>query len=101
MVLNEQGIAEHERQIDVINTIPSNKIDADPLKNISDEAMHLYDQKHLRDLREQVMAYDEEELSVVAEAIIERGWTFVYNVLGDYIQRLYNKQEATKVINNA
>ena len=101
MVLNEQGIAEHERQIDIINTIPSNKIDTDPLKNISDEAMNLYDKKHLRDLREQVMAYDEEELSVVAEAIIERGWTFVYNVLGDYIQRLYNKQEATKVINNA
>jgi len=101
MVLNEQGIAEHDRQIDIISAIPSNKIDVDPLKNISDEAMELYDKKHLRDLRDQVMAYDEEELRVVSEAIIERGWTFAYNALGFYIERLYNQKEATKVINNA
>lgn len=101
MVLNEAGIAEHERQIDVINAIPSNKVDDDPLKGYSEQDMNEFNAKHLRDLREQVLAYDEEELRTVAEAVIERGWTFAYNALGDYFDRLYRQKEATKVINQA
>lgn len=101
MVLNEANIAERDRQIDVINAIPSNKVDEDPLKNLSEQDMSEFNAKHLRDLRDQVLAYDEEELRVVAEAVIERGWTFAYNALGEYVDRLYRQKEATKVINQA
>ncbi len=101
MILNEAGIEEYERQIDVINAIPSNKFDADPMDQHTEEDMKRYDDKHLRDLRDQVMAYDEEELRIVAEAIVERGWTFMYNAFGEYVDRLYRQKEATKVINQA
>ena len=84
----------------MISTIPSNKIDAVPLKNISDDAMKQFDEKHLRDLRDQVMAYDEDELICVADAIVERGWTYAYNALGDYFERLHNQKEAIRTINN-
>ena len=101
MVLNEQGIAEHERQIDVINAIPSNKMDDDPMKNYSAADMEEFNLKHLRDLREQVHGYDEQELQAVAEEIVEIGWTYAYNALGEYFQKLKNQREATKIINNA
>ena len=99
MILNEESVAERQRQLDVINMIPSNKVDDDPLKNLSEEDMSAFNEKHLRDLREQVMGYDEEELAVVADAITERGWTFTWNSLGEYVDRLYRQREATKVIN--
>lgn len=99
MILNEESVAERQRQLDVINMIPSNKIDEDPLKHLSEEDMDAFNEKHLRDLREQVMGYDEQELAVVAEAITERGWTFTYNAIGEYMDRLYRQREATKVIN--
>ena len=75
MILNDENIAERQKQLDVINSIPSNKIDDDPMKRYSEQDMNEFNAKHLRDLRDQVMAYDEQELQVVAEALIERGWT--------------------------
>jgi len=101
MLLNEENIAERQRQLDVINAIPSNKIDDDPLKIYSEQDMDEFNAKHLRDLRDQVLAYDEQELKCVAEAVVERGWTYAYNALGDYVDRLYRQKEATKVINQA
>lgn len=101
MILNDENIAERQRQLDVINSIPSNKIDDDPMKRYSEQDMNEFNAKHLRDLRDQVMAYDEQELQVVAEALIERGWTYAYNALGEYVDRLYRQKEATKVINQA
>ena len=101
MLLNEENIAERQRQLDVINAIPSNKIDEDPLKRYSEQDMDEFNAKHLRDLRDQVLAYDEQELQCVAEAVVERGWTYAYNALGDYVDRLYRQKEATKVINQA
>lgn len=101
MLLNEENIAERQRQLDVINAIPSNKIDDDPLKIYSEQDMDEFNAKHLRDLRDQVLAYDEQELQCVAEAVVERGWTYAYNALGDYVDRLYRQKEATKVINQA
>ena len=93
------GDQEYEKKLEIINAIPSNKFDTDNLKNISDAAMDEFNEKHLRDLREQVMGYDEQELAVVADAITERGWTFTWNALGEYFDRVYRQREATKVIN--
>lgn len=101
MILNDENIAERKRQLDVINMIPSPKFDSDPLKNISDQDMKRYDEKHLRDLHDQVMAYDEQELECVAEALVERGWTYAYNALGNYVEKIVKQKEATKVINQA
>lgn len=93
------GDDEYNKKIDFISMIPSNKIDTDNLKNISDQDMERYNEKHLRDLREQVMGYDEEELEVVAEAITEIGWTFTYNALGNYFDKINKQREAIKTIN--
>ena len=93
------GDEEYQKKLNFISTIPSNKIDTDNLKNISDEDMSAFNEKHLRDLREQVMGYDEQELAVVADAITERGWTYSYNALGEYFDKMYRQREATKVIN--
>lgn len=90
---------EYKRKIEMISTIPSNKIDDVPLKNISDEAMGQFNDKHLRDLREQVNAYDLEELEAVSEAIVERCWIIPFNALGEYFNRIYNQKEAIKTIN--
>lgn len=95
------GDPEHQSKLDLISTIPSNKIDDVQLKNISDDAMDQFNEKHLRDLREQVLNYDDDEAKVVAEAIVEKGWTYAYNALGDYFQMLHNQKEAIRTINNA
>lgn len=95
------GDSEYARQIEVINTVPLSKIVDDPINELSDAAMKHCDEKHLRDLRDQVMAYDDEEAKVVAEALLEKGWTYSYNALGNYFERLVKQKEATKVINQA
>lgn len=93
------GDENHNKRLDFISMIPSNKIDTDNLKNISDQDMERYNEKHLRDLREQVMGYDEEELEVVAEAITEIGWTFTYNALGNYFEKITKKIDTIREIN--
>ena len=93
------GDEEHKKKLDFISMIPSNKIDADNLKNISDQDMERYNEKHLRDLREQVMGYDEQELEVVAETITEIGWTFVYNAIGNYFEKITKKMDTIREIN--
>lgn len=99
VILNDENIAERKRQLDVINMIPSNKFDDVPLNNLSDQAMSDFDAKHLRDLHDQVMAYDDEELKCVSEALVERGWTYLYNALGDYFEKIVKQREKTKEIN--
>lgn len=93
------GDPEYQKRLDVINMIPSNKFDSENLNNLSDDAMRQYDEKHLRDLREQVLGYDEEELQVVAETITEIGWTFVYNAIGEYINKITKKMDTIREIN--
>ena len=95
------GDPEYQKKIDMISTIPSNKVDEVPLKNITDETMEQFNEKHLRDLRDQVLAYDDEEAQAVAEALTERGWTYLYNALGEYFDKLYRQKQATKTINQA
>lgn len=93
------GDPEYQKRLDVINMIPSNKFDAENLNNIPDYAMERYNEKHLRDLREQVLGYDEEELQVVAETITEIGWTFVYNAIGEYFNKITKKMDTIREIN--
>lgn len=90
---------EYKKRIEMISTIPSNKIDDVPLKNISDEVMDQFNEKHLRDLQDQVNAYDLEELQAVSEAIVERCWIVPFNALGEYFNRIYKQKEAIKTIN--
>ena len=93
------GDPNHQRQLDLINSIPSNKVDAINLKNLSDDAMDQFNDKHLRELQEQVNAYDAEELQAVSEAIVERCWMIPFNALGEYFTRIYNQKEAIRTIN--
>lgn len=90
---------EYRRRIEMISTIPSSKIDEVSLKNIPDEAMDQFNEKHLRELQEQVNAYDIEELQAVSEAIVERCWMIPFNALGEYFNRIYNQKEAIRTIN--
>lgn len=90
------GDPEYQKQINFISMIPSNKIDTDNLKNISDDAMEMYNEKHLRDLREQVRGYDEQELEVVADEIARIGWTYCYNAVGNYFSDLHKAVKTTK-----
>lgn len=93
------GDPEYQRRLDLINMIPSNKMDEVNLNNLSEEAMQDFNEKHLRDLRDQVMGYDEEELEVVADAITERGWTFTYNAIGKYFEKTTKKIDTIREIN--
>jgi len=93
------GDPEYQRRLNLINMIPSNKFDKENFNNLSEDAMNDFNEKHLRDLRDQVMGYDEEELAVVADAITERGWTFAYNAVGEYFKKLTKKMDTIREIN--
>ena len=93
------GDPEYQKKLDLINMIPSNKMDEVNLNNLSEEAMKDFNEKHLRDLREQVLGYDIEELKVVAETITEIGWTIVYNAIGEYFDKTTKKIDTIREIN--
>lgn len=93
------GDPEYQKKLDLINMIPSNKFDSENLNNLSDDAMSNFNEKHLRDLREQVLGYDEEELQVVAETIAEIGWTYLYNAIGNYFEKTTKKIDTIREIN--
>lgn len=82
---------EYKRRIEMINSIPSNKIDDINLKNISDEGMRDFEKRHLRELTEQVLNMDDNEQIAVAKGIkIE----ILHNAVGEFItaQRAKNAQ---------
>ena len=93
------GDPEYRKALDLISTIPSSKVDDIPLKNLSDEAMDQFSEKHLRDLREQILNYQPDELQVAAETIVEKCWQLAWNALGAYFDRIYNQKEAIRTIN--
>ena len=52
-------------------------------------------------LRSQVRAYDETDLKIVAEEITKIGWTYTYNALGDYFEKIIRQRETINAtINN-
>lgn len=87
---------EYKRQKALIESIPSNKIDVIDLSGISEQAMSEYESQHERDLRAQVSAFDDRDKQIVVDEILKSGWTHVYNVLGDYIETLYNQIQEIK-----
>jgi len=92
------GDPDHQRQLDVITQIPSNKVDEVDLSGLTQQEMDEYESQHEKDLRAQVRAYDETDLRIVAEEIVNIGWTHLYNVLGDYFEKLYNQMQEIKKI---
>jgi hypothetical protein len=78
------GDPEYKRKIEMIQSIPSNKIDAVNLKNISDEGMRDFEKRHLRELTEQAANMDpDEQIATAAGLRIE----VLFNAVGDYIKR--------------
>ena len=87
------GDPSYKRQLDIITQIPSNKVDEIDLSGLSDLQMSEYASQHERDLRAQIRAFDEDDLRIVADEITKIGWTFTYNALGDYFEKINKKQE--------
>ena len=90
----------YQKQLEIIGEIPSNKFDAVDLSGLTDREMAAYDSQHERDLRAQIRAFDDEDKRIVVDEILNCGWTHVYNVLGDYIGRLYTQIENIKKTTN-
>lgn len=90
---------EYKRKIELINTIPSNKIDNPNLNRYSEQDMERFEEHSDRMLREQIRAYNDHDLKIIAEEITKIGWTYTYNALGDFFDRLNKQKEATITIN--
>jgi len=91
------GEEEYGRQIDVIQSIPSNKIDDVNLKNISDEGMRDFEKRHLLELTEQARNMDvDEQIATAAGLRIE----VLFNAVGDYIRRQEAKEKKHEEANN-
>jgi len=88
------GDPEYQRALDVITAIPSNKVDAVDLSGLTDAEMAEYESQHERDLRAQIRAFDDADLKIVADEITKIGWTYTYNAIGNYFEKII-KQQAT------
>lgn len=82
MKWTEEGRREHQRQLDIINMIPSNKIDSPDLNVYSKEQMDEFEVRHLQELAEQTKRYDINEQQVVAENLDP---FILYNALGSWM----------------
>ena len=86
------GDPEYKRRIELINSIPSNKIDDVNLKNISEEGMRDFEVRHLRELTEQTLNMDDNEQIAVAKGIkIE----ILFNAVGEFIKSQRAKEVVT------
>lgn len=78
------GDPEYKRRIELINSIPSNKVDADNLNKYSVEDMRDFEKRHLQELTDQAMKMDPEEQMATARGLkIE----VLHNAIGEYITR--------------
>lgn len=82
MIFNEEGIRDYKRKIDLINNIPSNKIDSPNYNNYTEEQMEEFEMRHLQELAEQTKRYDINEQQVVAENLDP---FILYNALGKWL----------------
>ena len=78
------GDPEYQRRLDLINSIPSNKIDSDNLNKYSAEDMRDFEKRHLRELTDQTMKMDPQEQEAVAAGL---NIAILFNALGEYIKR--------------
>ena len=86
---------EYKRRIEMISSIPSNKIDDINLKNISDEGMRDFEKRHLRELTEQALNMDVNEQMALARGMRVE---ILFNAVGEYITA---QQEKNAQIKNA
>ena len=94
------GDPEYKRQIELINAFPTScKVDEDNMDKYSDKDMERFEEHSERILREQVRAYSDTDLKIIADEITKIGWTYTYNALGEFFDRLYKQKEATLTIN--
>lgn len=94
------GDPNHQRQLDVITQIPSNKIDEVDLSGLTETEMSEFASQHERDLRAQVRAFDEKDKQIVLDEIMHYNWSIVWNLLGQYIMNLYTKVESIRNTTN-
>ena len=110
MRLNEESLAEHQRQIDVIGAIPSrpepqlefdevtydpetdnnpsNKFDVPDLSSLTSEDFTDFEKRHLKELAEQTNCYDEREQMVVAENLDP---FICFNAVGKWMEEVRNQ----------
>lgn len=89
------GDPEYKRRIEMISSIPSNKIDEVNLKNISEEGMRDFEMRHLRELTEQAQNMDVNEQMALARGMRVE---ILFNAVGEYIAA---QQEKNAQIKNA
>lgn len=87
---NEEGIREYKRKIELINTIPSNKVDSPNLTKYTDDQMEDFEVRHLQELAEQTKRYDVKEQQVVAENLDP---FILYNALGSWMTQARTMME--------
>lgn len=87
------GDPEHKRRIEVINAIPSNKIDEVNLGNISEEGMRDFEIRHLRELTEQTQNMDVNEQMALARGMRVE---ILFNAVGEYIEAQQAKNAQIK-----
>ena len=78
------GDPEYQRKLDLINSIPSNKVDSENLNRYSVEDMKDFEKRHLQELTDQTMKMDADEQMAVAAGL---NVAVLFNALGDYIKR--------------
>ena len=87
------GDDEYQRQIDVINAIPSNKVDVPNLENITKQGMREFEKRHLIEMTEQARCMDADEQMATARGLrIE----ILHNAIGEYITRMEQKNNDIK-----
>ena len=95
MRYDEDGIRDYKRKIDLINTIPSNKIDSPNLNNLTKDQMEEFEVRHLRELAEQTRRYDISEQEVVAQNLDP---FILYNALGEWLTQARTMMERGALI---
>lgn len=75
---------EYRRQIELIQSVPSNKIDADNLNKYSAEDMRDFEKRHLQELTDQALKMDPEEQEATARGL---NIAVLHNAIGEYIKR--------------
>ena len=91
------GDEEYGRQLDVINAIPSNKIDDVNLNKISDDSMRDFEKRHLLELTEQARNMDAAEQQATAAGL---NIAVLFNAVGDYIRRQELKEKKHEEAND-
>ena len=82
MRYTDEARRERDRQLDLINMVPSNKFDVPNYNNLSQEQMDEFEKRHLQELADQTRKYDINEQQVVAENLDP---FILYNALGDWM----------------